>query len=54
MHRFYMKMILLPLSAAHQSTDLMSKHIEDEAMMGWKLQKELEQWLDEVDESWLG
>lgn len=47
-------MIFLPLSAAYQSTDLMSKHLEDETMMGWQLQKELEQWLDEVDESWLG
>ena len=40
-------------SAAHQSTDLMNKHLEDEEVMGWKLQRELERWIDGVEESWL-
>jgi hypothetical protein len=40
-------------SAAHESTDLMNQHLEDEEVMGWKLQGELERWIDKVDESWL-
>jgi hypothetical protein len=40
-------------SAAHESTDLMNRHLEDEEVMGWKLQGELERWIDKIDEAWL-
>ena len=31
----------------------MNQHLEDKEVMGWKLQGELERWIDKVDESWL-